>query len=763
MPGDISFPAPGDLQLSPRFFGLFTPKELVRIAVPTAIAVAAVFKPSSIQDILMILGAFGLGLGLAKFKPLGRTLDAHFITLVRWIPGARTVKDGPLQTRDHAYFETAQGAVIGIIEVSPTNLAMQSKGKQQALHTVYKELLEMVTYPIEIHSRQHEIDLSEHITQLADSERLESESETEQSLRDSYHAYLSYLNETEIVETTHYITIRIPQTTGTTATGLVGKLPFPDSGDSFLPSILRTGRTADADADEESVNATAQQIVELDRRCNEVLQMSTRGTLSADRVTGPRLIDLAEDFHGGKTTLDHKWTAKQDEDGDGEYRKTLYITECPSQVRLAWPLELLQVNGLIDITQRIEPQNPADVTDDLTRQLEHLDAEVGSQHEAGYAGTHTYESRAADAEWLLQDMADRKSMPVTHAIYVTVHNEDKDRCLETLEFVKTRLRTMQFKFRTALLRTDQALKSQSPLHGDGLNEGMLMPASTAAAGFPFATTEAIARHGIVYGEDAMEKTPVLLNRFNWDAGHLARMGRTGSGKSYAEKLEVLRGWQVYTDVNFWFIDPKPEYADIVRDLGGEVRTFGPDTDYTLDRDDTPQLFAFAAKDLGHDVKPTHLIQAVRGLYQASMATADSTVVVIDETHRLMNHSPEAREALSIFVREARASNTAVTLLTQNASDFTDYKEGQDILDNTTAKIFHQHERVPTSVVQYFQLSNQEEQELYSLKTGGDTVTSEAIIKISNQLDTKITVRSTMPEHRIITAGEQGTVAAEAES
>jgi type IV secretory pathway VirB4 component len=146
-----------------------------------------------------------------------------------------------------------------------------------------------------------------------------------------------------------------------------------------------------------------------------------------------------------------------------------------------------------------------------------------------------------------------------------------------------------------------------------------------------------------------------------------------------------------------------------------------------------------------------------------MATADSTVVVIDETHRLMNHSPEAREALSIFVREARASNTAVTLLTQNASDFTDYKEGQDILDNTTAKIFHQHERVPTSVVQYFQLSNQEEQELYSLKTGGDTVTSEAIIKISNQLDTKITVRSTMPEHRIITAGEQGTIAAEAES
>ena len=273
MPGDRSYPAPGDLDLSPRFFGVFSPKDLIRIAVPTVLAFGVVFQPSSLKDVGLIAAALVFGIGVAKFRPWGRTLDAHLISLVRWLPGARTVKDGALRTRDHAYFETARGAVIGVIEVDPTNLAMQSQGKQDALHHVYQQLLATVTYPIEIHSRQHEIDLSEHLAEIAESDRPVPESKTEQALRDSYHAYLTHLNETELVETTHYITIRIPRSAENAASDLLRSIPLPERIASFLSSDVNRSDTADDDGGEETIEASVGQVVELDRRCNEVLQL----------------------------------------------------------------------------------------------------------------------------------------------------------------------------------------------------------------------------------------------------------------------------------------------------------------------------------------------------------------------------------------------------------------------------------------------------------------------------------------------------------
>jgi len=111
-----------------------------------------------------------------------------------------------------------------------------------------------------------------------------------------------------------------------------------------------------------------------------------------------------------------------------------------------------------------------------------------------------------------------------------------------------------------------------------------------------------------------------------------------------------------------------------------------------------------------------------------------------------------RRLLNQFVLEGRDTKTAITLVTQNASHFTYCREGREILDNVPGKVFMRHDRVPESVVDYFDLSQREKQELFNLRTGTDTDCSDALLKVSSRLDTRIRIESTPVEHAIIEAG-----------
>lgn len=101
------------------------------------------------------------------------------------------------------------------------------------------------------------------------------------------------------------------------------------------------------------------------------------------------------------------------------------------------------------------------------------------------------------------------------------------------------------------------------------------------------------------------------------------------------------------------------------------------------------------------------------------------------------------------MREARDTSTAITLVSQSANDFTQYTEGRTLLDQMPGKLFFRHERVSQEMIDHFQLSEQEEIDLYDLKTGTDAQYSEAVMKVSGRLDAKIRVHATPTEHRLI--------------
>lgn len=718
-----SIRVPGDLDVPTRFFGAFTPGDLVRLTAPVLAAALSLYpSPTLSAGALATLAVAGLaGVAWYGLTPYGRHLDGHLYHAGRWLVGKRSLVGQDVEEVTQDAVITDEGVAVGVIEVSPVNLGMKSSAEQGALHSIYQQLFQTVTYPVAVYSRQQPLDLT------AYAQHVSQQQSPHDDLQSDYLKYCRRLATQELTTTRHFVVLRVDQQS---LHWLQERLP------DWLPIDVGTGQ----DAGEAAIS-------ELDSRCREVVETLTTGDLTADRLTGRDLEDVVSDVQRHNPKTGATWTTRPDKTR-GEYRQTFAITEFPAAVDLGWPLQLLRTDGLVDVCQVVRPRNSASTARTLQRLSEKLNAEIESVLRAGYRGTNKLEGLLEDTEWLLDLLADREDRPVDYAAYVTAHARSRETCEQTAEQVRNRLQTMQIQARRPVLRTDQAYYMDSPLYGDRLDQASLMPAGSAAAGFPFATQEAIQDAGVIYGVDTGDETPVLLDRFAWASHSMVRMGMVGSGKSYAAKLELLRATLAYDDLQLIVVDPKREYGHVVRTLNGTVHTIGPDADYPLD----DPVVGFQVAERGQQATVAHLVDLVQQIYAATAQHRRKTLVLIDEARILMNDEA-GRQVLNRFVLEGRDTNTAITLVTQNASHFTYCREGREILDNVPGKVFMRHDRVPDDVVDYFGLSQRETQELYELKTGTDAEYSEALLKISGRLDTRIRIDATGQEHAVIQAGE----------
>ena len=117
--------------------------------------------------------------------------------------------------------------------------------------------------------------------------------------------------------------------------------------------------------------------------------------------------------------------------------------------------------------------------------------------------------------------------------------------------------------------------------------------SSLARLFPFSPPDLDTRSGTLYGIDMRACSPVVYDP--WDGTHLnantAVLARSGSGKSFATKLGMLRG--ITRGITAYVIDPEGEYADMARAAGGRVLSPGVPgqgmNPFVIDKGDSEEL------------------------------------------------------------------------------------------------------------------------------------------------------------------------------
>jgi type IV secretory pathway VirB4 component len=118
----------------------------------------------------------------------------------------------------------------------------------------------------------------------------------------------------------------------------------------------------------------------------------------------------------------------------------------------------------------------------------------------------------------------------------------------------------------AIFQQEAGLNSCLPIGKDELLISNSMNTAPLSTVFPFVSSNLSANKGILYGINRHNNSLIIFDRFSMENGNMVIFGKSGGGKSYAVKVEILRSLMFGLDVIV--VDPENEYQHLAEAVDG---------------------------------------------------------------------------------------------------------------------------------------------------------------------------------------------------
>ncbi|MCF2531185.1 VirB4 family type IV secretion system protein [Yinghuangia soli] len=253
---------------------------------------------------------------------------------------------------------------------------------------------------------------------------------------------------------------------------------------------------------------------------------------------------------------------------------TFAVTGYPREVHLGWLQPLLTYPGRVDVSLHIEPIDPVTAANHLKKQLARLEAGRRHSYEHGHLLDPNVEAATEDAYDLSARVARGEGKLFRAGLYVAVHAADKDALADEVATVKSLAASLLMDCKPTTYRALQGWLTCLPMGLDLIRMRRTFDTAALSAAFPFTSPDlpapdpssAAAPTGVLYGYNLASQGLVHWDRFAQDNHNSVVLGRSGSGKSYLVKLELLRS--LYRGVEVHVVDPEDEYARLAGAVGG---------------------------------------------------------------------------------------------------------------------------------------------------------------------------------------------------
>ncbi|GHJ54433.1 hypothetical protein Nm8I071_37400 [Nonomuraea sp. TT08I-71] len=265
--------------------------------------------------------------------------------------------------------------------------------------------------------------------------------------------------------------------------------------------------------------------------------------------------------------------------GDG-YAATYAVCGYPAEVGPAWLNPLLSYPGRVDVAVHLDPVAAQLAAPMLKRQRARLESSRRLDADQGRLGDPMVEAAAGDAADLADRVARGAAKLFEVGIYVTIHARTLDQLATVTAGVKSAAASVLLDLQPATFRHQQGWISTLPVGVDPLRMRRILDTTALAAAFPLASADLAAPapgvvappEGVLYGVNTTSNGVLVWNRWAQDNHNSVVLARSGAGKSYFVKLEVLRNLYQGTAVSV--IDPEDEYAPLAEHVGGSVVQLG---------------------------------------------------------------------------------------------------------------------------------------------------------------------------------------------
>ncbi|MEV0717765.1 DUF87 domain-containing protein [Asanoa sp. NPDC050611] len=265
--------------------------------------------------------------------------------------------------------------------------------------------------------------------------------------------------------------------------------------------------------------------------------------------------------------------------GDG-YAATYVVCGYPAEVGPAWLDPLLSYPARVDVAVHIEPVPPPLAAPMLKRQRARLESSRRLDADSGRLGDPIVDAAADDAADLAERVARGAAKLFHTGIYVTIHARDLDELATVTAGVKSAAASVLLDLQPATFRHQQGWIATLPVGVDSLRMRRILDTTALAAAFPLASADLAAPapgvltppNGVLYGVNTTSNGVLVWNRWAQDNHNSVVLARSGAGKSYFVKLDVLRNLYQGTAVSV--IDPEDEYTSLANHVGGTVVQLG---------------------------------------------------------------------------------------------------------------------------------------------------------------------------------------------
>lgn len=270
----------------------------------------------------------------------------------------------------------------------------------------------------------------------------------------------------------------------------------------------------------------------------------------------------------------------------GVHMKTLYVFTYPRYLDTNWLSPLVNFDATIDIAHFIYPIDSAAIMKVLRRKVAQMQSAIRMDTEKGNVRDPAVETALQDAEQLRTELQRGQEKFFQFAMYMTIYAKTERGLKKVVKQIESLLGGKLILTRGSELRAEHGFNSTLPLCIDELEVVRNMNTSPLSSTFPFTSSSLTGNDGILYGINRHNDSLIIFDRFSLENANSVVFAKSGAGKSYAVKLEVLRSLMMGTDVII--IDPENEYENLTRTVGGTYLRVSLTSDRRINPFDLPK-------------------------------------------------------------------------------------------------------------------------------------------------------------------------------
>ena len=251
---------------------------------------------------------------------------------------------------------------------------------------------------------------------------------------------------------------------------------------------------------------------------------------------------------------------------DDKLAKTFFVFTYPRNLSIGWLNPILNLDQEMNISMFIHPVETAWFMRQLRKKTAQIQSQIAENEKQGKVRDPMLETALHDIENLRDSLQQGTERFFRLGLYITIFANDEKTLDETETEIRVNLEGRLIYIKPATFQQEQGFNATLPLQQDEISVLVPMNTGPLSSSFPFISVSLSDDKGVLYGINRHNNSLILFDRFSLENANACVFAKSGAGKSYAIKLEVLRSLMMGTEIII--IDPENEYQYLAETVGG---------------------------------------------------------------------------------------------------------------------------------------------------------------------------------------------------